>query len=51
MKYFILIFTGCAICFFGVMAGLQFARGNVSAGIFDLCLAAINLPNLAKDFD
>lgn len=47
MKYFVRIFTGCAICFLGLMAGLQFAKGNVGIGIFDLFLAATNLPYLA----
>ena len=47
MKYFVRIFTGCAICFLGVMAGLQFAKGNVGVGIFELFLAVTNLPHLA----
>lgn len=51
MKYFIKIFTGCAICFLGVLAGIQFAKGNVYLGIFDLCLAAMDLPYLIKEVD
>lgn len=47
MKYFNRVFTGCAICFIGIMAGLQFAQGNVGLGIFDLFVAASNLPYLA----
>lgn len=51
MKYLIRILGGCAMCFIGVMAGLQFARGSIGLGIFDLFLAATNLPHIAKDFD
>lgn len=46
MKYFTRFFTGCVICFIGVMAGLQFAKGNIGWGVFDLFLAASNLPHL-----
>ena len=49
MKYFIRILTGCAMCFLGVMAGLQFARGNIGWGLFDLVLAAIDIPYLLTE--
>lgn len=51
MENFIRIFGGCVMCFLGVMAGLAFARGDIGVGIFQLCLAATNLPRIAKDFD
>lgn len=49
MKYFTRIFTGCAICFLGVMAGCAFARGDIDVGVFELCLAATNFPYLFND--
>jgi hypothetical protein len=51
MKYFMRVFIGCCICFMGVMAGMQFAKGNVGVGIFDLLLAVPSFINLARDFD
>lgn len=49
MKYVMKILAGCAICFISVLAGLQFAKGNIGIGIFDLCLATLEFPFLIKD--
>ena len=51
MKYFCRILIGCVICFLGVMAGLQFAKGNISFGILDLFLTVPSFINLMRDFD
>ena len=50
MEYFIKISACCAICFLGVLAGLQFAGGNIIVGILQLTLAAINFPTLMRNF-
>ena len=51
MKCFTRIFIGCCIWFIGMMAGVQFERGNIGLGILDLLLAVPSLINLAIDFD
>lgn len=49
MKYFVRILTACTICFLGVLAGLQFAKGDISIGIVDIFLAIIDIPYLFKE--
>ena len=51
MKYFCRILIGFALIFFGVLAGLAFARGDIGLGIFDICLAIPTFINLIRDFD
>ena len=51
MKIFTRILIGCVICFLGVMAGAQFASGNIGLGICDIFLTVPSFLNLASDFD
>ena len=46
MKYFCKILIGVALVFFGVLAGLAFARGDIGLGIFDILLTIPTFINL-----
>ena len=51
MKYFCRTLIGFALIFFGILAGLAFARGDIGLGIFDISLAIPTFINLIRDFD
>ena len=51
MKYFCRILRGCALVFFGVLAGRAFTIGNIGLGIFDICLAFPTFIYQVLDFD
>ena len=44
MKYFSISFSLCCILFIGIMAGIQFAEGNIVKGVIDIGLALVNFP-------